>query len=105
MKTASRKPAAGATSPADPILMLEPAEESTLKSLLKSALGHADGRLCRLASDAISRAWSRRFLFAVDDLPRLRKAAEVGDTANRLYAAALLLALCGQEPDELPLAA
>ena len=86
---------------------LEPQEARSLEQMLRTALTHTELRLNRLASDAISRARFSKALFAQDDFPRLRKVAEVGDAANRLYAAALLLALTGnlEAPDPQPLAA
>ncbi|MBI2944189.1 MAG: hypothetical protein HYY25_08315 [Candidatus Wallbacteria bacterium] len=74
---------------------LDPIEAVSFRQTLRLALGHADARLARLAADAISRARACHTLFEVSDLPRLRKAAEAGDAANRLYATALLLALSG----------
>ncbi|MBI3892797.1 MAG: hypothetical protein HY303_14840 [Candidatus Wallbacteria bacterium] len=74
---------------------LDASEAVTFRQTLARALAHTDERLSRLASDAISRARACHTLFEVSDLPRLRKAAQVGDTANRLYAAALLLMLSG----------
>lgn len=91
----------------DNVIPLEPDEAKGLQELLRRALAQADLRLYRLATDAISRARSCHGLFELDDYARLRKAAEVGDAANRLYAAALLLAMAGHPwlPEAGPMAA